>query len=90
MQHEGLGLNFFYLGFLRSFTVAYIFAVVGEVDFFCGCFRCRCYILVALVPIPCGRLIVGNSFAVVDAFVLRWFPADVIAWLRMLFLGYVL
>ena len=34
MQHEKIGLYFVYLGFLRSFAVAYIFSIVAEVDCF--------------------------------------------------------
>ena len=50
---------------------------------------CLLYLSVALVRIPNAQLVVGDTFAVVDAFVV-WFPADVIAWLRMSLLGYVL
>ena len=42
---------------------------------------CLLYLSVALVRIPNAQLVVGDTFAVVDAFVV-WFPADVIAWLR--------
>ena len=88
----GAWLEFCLFGLFTFFCccIYFIFLLSSLKLFFCGCFRCRWYILVALVRIPCGRLIVGNSFAVVDAFILWWFRADIIAWLRMSLLGYVL